>query len=50
MQNIWGRGEVYTGFWWGHVRGREHLEDPEINGRTVVKWTLEIGMVEHELD
>jgi len=21
-----GRGEVYTGFWWGNLRERDHLE------------------------
>jgi len=28
----WGRGEVYTGFWWGNLRERDHLEDPGIDG------------------
>jgi hypothetical protein len=31
-----GRGEVYTGFWWGNPRKRDHLEDPGLNG-TVIK-------------
>ena len=22
-----GKGDVHTGFWWGNVRGRDHLED-----------------------
>jgi len=22
-----GRGEACTGFWWGNLRGRDHLED-----------------------
>jgi hypothetical protein len=25
-----GREEVYTGFWWGKLREREHLEDPGV--------------------
>jgi hypothetical protein len=30
---VWGRGEVYTGFWLGVPRERDHLEDPGIDGR-----------------
>ena len=26
-----------TGFWWGNLRGGEHLEDPGIDGR-ILKW------------
>ena len=22
------RGEVHTGFWWGNMRERDHLEEP----------------------
>jgi len=25
-----GRGEVYTGVWWGNLRDRDHLEDPGV--------------------
>jgi hypothetical protein len=28
-----GRGEVYTGFWWGNLRERDHLEDSGLGGR-----------------
>jgi len=28
-----GRGEVHTGFWWGNLRNRDHLDDPGISGR-----------------
>jgi len=24
---IWERREIRTGFWWGNLRGKEHLED-----------------------
>jgi hypothetical protein len=30
-------GEVYTGFWWGNLRKRDHLEDPGIDGM-ILKW------------
>jgi len=33
-----GRGEAYTGFWWGNLRVRDHLGDPGIDGRIVLKW------------
>jgi hypothetical protein len=32
-----GRGWVNRGFWWGNPREREHLEDPGINGRIILK-------------
>ena len=33
-----GRREVYTGFWWGHPRERDHLEDPDVDGRIILRW------------
>jgi hypothetical protein len=38
MQHVWGRGEVYTRFWWGNLRERENLEDPGIYGRIILRW------------
>jgi hypothetical protein len=36
--DVWGRGEVvYTGFWWGNVRDRDHLGDPGVDGRITVR-------------
>jgi len=32
-----GKGEVYTGFWWGNLRERDHLEDPGIDGRMILR-------------
>jgi hypothetical protein len=23
---------------WGNLRERDHLEDPDINGRTIISW------------
>jgi len=31
MLHIWGRGEVYTGFWWGNLSKRERLGDPGVD-------------------
>ena len=28
---------MYTGFWWGNLREREHLEDPGVDGRIILR-------------
>jgi len=33
-----GEGEVYTGFWWGNLKERDHLEDPGADGRIILRW------------
>jgi hypothetical protein len=33
MQRIWGRGEAYTGFWWGNLKEKDNLGDPGLDGR-----------------
>ena len=33
-----GEKEVYTGFWWGNLRERDHLEDPGVDGRIILRW------------
>jgi hypothetical protein len=38
--SIWGRAEVHTGFWWGDLREGDHLEDPGVDGRIILKWIL----------
>jgi len=32
------RGEVYTGFWLGNLRERDHLGDPGVDKRIILKW------------
>jgi len=32
-----GRREVYTGFWWGNLSERDHLDDPGVDGRIILR-------------
>jgi hypothetical protein len=32
-----GREEAYTGFWRGNLRKREHLGDPDVDGRIILR-------------
>jgi len=38
MQRVWGRGEVYTGFWSGNMEERDTLGDPGVDGRKILRW------------
>jgi hypothetical protein len=31
---------VYTGFWWKNLRGRDHLEDSNVDGRIILRWVF----------
>jgi len=33
-----GRTEAYTGFRWGNLRVKDHLEDPGLDGRIILRW------------
>jgi len=32
-----GTGEAYTEFWWGNLRERDHLEEPGVDGRIILR-------------
>jgi hypothetical protein len=32
------RGQVHTGFWWGNLKERDHLEDKGADGKIILKW------------
>ena len=42
--------EEYTGFWWGKLRERDHLEDPDVDGRIILRWTFRKWDVGYRLD
>jgi hypothetical protein len=31
------RGEAYTGFWWGNLKKRDHLRDPGVDRRIILR-------------
>jgi hypothetical protein len=41
MWHVQETGEVHTGFSWRDPRERDHLKDPGIDGRVVLKWVFE---------
>ena len=28
---------MYTGFWWGNLRERDHFEDPVVDGKIIMR-------------
>jgi len=37
MYHLWERGELHTGFWWGTLKERDHLEDLGLDGSIILK-------------
>jgi hypothetical protein len=31
-------GEACTVLWWGNLRERDHVGDPDIDGRIILRW------------
>jgi hypothetical protein len=38
MYHVEGRGAVYTEFWWGNLRERDHFEDPGVDWWMILRW------------
>jgi hypothetical protein len=36
-----GRGEVNLDFCWGNLRERDHLEEPDTDGKIILEWILD---------
>jgi len=45
-----GRREVCTGLWWGNLRERDHLEDPGVDGRIILRCIFRQSLRWHRLD
>ena len=40
LEHAWWRREVHTRFWRGDLKGGDHLEDPGLEGRIILRWIL----------
>jgi len=36
--STYGGEKVHTGFWWGNLKERDHLEDPGMDGKIILRW------------
>jgi hypothetical protein len=38
LWQVWSRGKLHTGFWWGNLRKRDHLEDLGTDRGKILKY------------
>jgi hypothetical protein len=44
--NVCGTAELYTGFWWGNLRERDHFEDPGVDEGIILRFKFwKLGVV-----
>ena len=39
------RGDLHTGFWWGNLRATDYLEDPDVDGRIILKEVFQMKVM-----
>ena len=37
MWHVWGTVKIHTGFWSGELMERDHLADPAVDGRIILR-------------
>jgi hypothetical protein len=47
---VWGKSEVHTGIWWEDLREGNHLGDPGVDGRIILKLIFKKWDGAHVLD
>jgi hypothetical protein len=47
---FWGKGEAYTGLWWGNLRESDHLKDSSVDGRITLRGIFRKWDARHGLD
>jgi len=50
MWHVWGRREVHTGFKWGDMRARDHLEGLGVDRRIILNWIFNKYIWEIEIE
>jgi hypothetical protein len=48
--NVWGREEVYTGFWWGKSEGKNTTGRPRRRWEDVIKMDLQEVELGRDID
>jgi len=43
MHHVWWREEVHIALWWGDLRETDHLEDPDSDGRIILKGIFKVN-------